>query len=254
MSGNGWCVLFGLQLRRFLVQTAQTRLLQATVVRLAVGLLMGAAWYDQARPLFAVVLNSLLDTTFQTVMLLPTLQPLILQEWRNGYYGLSSTISSLVLCHMLVHTVQITAMATPVFFLAGLRGSLVWYLGTLILVGWLGVVVGIAVGSQSGSFQEAQQLIVPVILPMVLFSGYLVPAADLAPSLHWIYDISFFQHALAVLQINQWRDDPDQLRFGDCPPAPNIPEGSETQRCVTLRHMSQFGTTPYQCFDHWCSI
>jgi hypothetical protein len=56
-------------------------------------------------------------------------------------------------------------MATPVFFLAGLRGSLVWYLGTLVMLGCLGVVVGIAVGCQSGSFQESQQLIVPTILP-----------------------------------------------------------------------------------------
>ena len=44
LSGNGWCVLFGLQLRRFLVQHAQTNLLRAMVVRLGVGLLMGAAW------------------------------------------------------------------------------------------------------------------------------------------------------------------------------------------------------------------
>ena len=56
---------------------------------------------------------------------------------------------------------------------------------------------GVAVGAgKNRTFQEAQQRIIPVIMPTVLFSGYLVAPTRLPPFLHWIYDLSFFQHAV----------------------------------------------------------
>jgi hypothetical protein len=146
-----WCVLFGYLLRRFFVQHAQTSIWKVALVRLMIGLLMGAAWFGQAveptneaipptqGALFALALSALLDTTFQTATVLPQIYPLLSREWANGYYPVSSMLAALLVCHMLLHSVHIVLVAVPVFLLAGLRGSFLWFLAPLLLLGWLGV-------------------------------------------------------------------------------------------------------------------
>ena len=49
---------------------------------------------------------------------------------------------------------------------------------------------------------------------MLLFSGYLIPYAQIPGYFKWLYDISFFQYALGLVQINQFAG----MDFTDCPP------------------------------------
>jgi hypothetical protein len=56
----------------------------------------------------------------------------------------------------------------------------------------------------------------------------LIPASSITPSLRWMYDLSFFSHALRILQINQYgftEASPSAgVHFGDCPPALHAPD------------------------------
>eukprot|EP01047_Picozoa_sp_COSAG01_P032892 COSAG01_NODE_2397_length_7771_cov_12.578076_4_plen_115_part_00 len=85
----------------------------------------------------------------------------------------------------------------------------------------------------------------PTVIPMLLFSGYLIPYAQIPSYFKWLYDISFFQcdtplqkqsllivpsdstlshslgvvcmhcrYALGLVQINQFAG----MQFTDCPP------------------------------------
>lgn len=177
-----WYVLFWFGLCRFAVQRVQGGFVSGLLVRCVIGLLMGATWYDQSQPeneailtiqgaLFVLALYALLDTTIQTATLLPQCYAVISREWCNGYYPISAILAALTVTHMLLHVLHIVVIALPVFMLAGLRGSLLWCLAPLVLLGWVGVAVGLASGSGTHTFQEAQQRIIPVLLPAILFSG-----------------------------------------------------------------------------------
>ena len=80
---------------------------------------------------------------------------------------------------------------------------------------WLGTAFGIAVGATANSFQEAQQAIAPTLVPLILFSGYLIPYDQIPSYFKFLYNISFFQYALAILLTNQFHG----LSFTDCPPS-----------------------------------
>eukprot|EP01047_Picozoa_sp_COSAG01_P032893 COSAG01_NODE_2397_length_7771_cov_12.578076_5_plen_204_part_00 len=101
-------------------------------VRITIGVVLGIVWMNQAGPtnaaifptegaLFACCLNGALDTIFQTALLLPKLRALVLREYRNAYYPISPFLLSMLLCHMLAHTINIFCLAVPVYLLVGLR-------------------------------------------------------------------------------------------------------------------------------------
>ena len=46
---------------------------------------------------------------------------------------------------------------------------------------------------------------VPLLVPLILFSGYIIPFAQLPLYFRPLYDVSFFQHALAILDANQFQ-------------------------------------------------
>ena len=48
-------------------------------------------------------------------------------------------------------------------------------------------------------------------VPMLLFSGYVIPYADIPVFFRWIYYVSIFQWAFTILRINQFHD----LDFAD---------------------------------------
>ena len=50
-------------------------------------------------------------------------------------------------------------------------GRFAWFLSALLMLGAVGVTVGLAVGVFSRSFQEAQDGLSLLFLPMALFSG-----------------------------------------------------------------------------------
>jgi hypothetical protein len=62
-------------------------------------------------------------------------------------------------------------------------------------------------------YQDAQAAVVPLLVPLILFSGYLIPYAQIPTYFRFLYDMSFFQHAIAILEINQFKD----VHFTDCP-------------------------------------
>jgi hypothetical protein len=86
---------------------AQTNFCQYVVVRFCIGLFIGVAWHGVASPvnssiravqgvLFSLAVNSFLDSMLKTAIVVPLVRPLIVREWQNGYYSLSSLLPALV--------------------------------------------------------------------------------------------------------------------------------------------------------------
>jgi len=71
--------------------------------------------------------------------------------------------------------------------------------------------IGVMLGATSKDIKDAQSKLLPTIVPMLLFSGYVIPYADIPVFFRWIYYVSIFQWAFTILRINQFHD----LDFAD---------------------------------------
>ena len=151
---------------------------------------------------------------------------------------------ALFICNAAAQNLNIVFLAVPVYTLVGLQPSIMRFfifLAALSCLVWLGVGVGIAVGANATTFQEAQAAIVPLLVPLILFSGYLIPYAQIPYYFKWLYEASFFQHAIAILEINQ----SSPVDFTDCPF--NLEWGSEVD------HIAVDPNDPSKSFHYSCA-
>lgn len=197
--------------------------------------------------MFIAVFNSTMDTVLVTAMDLPMSRALLRREYRNGargcapsalawqrrrlltltrgltsdasagWYALPPYQLATILVHCVLQTFNALCGALPIYFLVGLRLELlafVVFVAALAVLSWIGVAFGLTVGAVANDIKQAQAAIAPSMVPLLLFSGYMIPYAQIPSYFRWLYDISFFQYGLAILQINQFAG----MNFTDCPP------------------------------------
>ena len=82
----------------------------------------------------------------------------------------------------------------------------------LCILSVCGAGLGIVVGTIAKDIQEAQGLVIPILMPLMLFSGFFLPYNDIPIYFRWLYDVSFLRYAFNILKINQWAG----VNFSDC--------------------------------------
>eukprot|EP00300_Choanocystis_sp_HF-7_P007105 c1508_g1_i1.p1 GENE.c1508_g1_i1~~c1508_g1_i1.p1 ORF type:complete len:433 (-),score=90.28 c1508_g1_i1:59-1357(-) len=218
--------------------------LASLVLKAAVGIIVGTAWSNQARHVtqdalfptqgvcFMACLNTVLNTLLQTAMIVPTTRPLLIREYRNGYYSLIPLYISLLITNGIAQTINSWVFAVPVYFMVGLRSSPIHFgifLAVLSLLSIIAMAFGLLVGALANDFIQAQQVVAPSMMPMILFAGYLIPYDQLPSYLRWLYYVSYFQYSFNGLLINQFRD----MDFPDCqPPVVNQTCYKSCNQCV----------------------
>lgn len=206
----------------------KTRLLQNIILKLIIGVICGVVFINQGRPTnntsifpisgsFLLLLNnSIMDTIFATVISFPLQRSVLLREYRNGSYSLASFFIAYISVSLLFQFIFTLALGLPVYFLVGLKFSVpifAMFLGTLMLVACIGAALGLFFGIISKDVPSAQQKVIPTIIPLLLFCGYVIPYDSIPIYFRWMYYISFFQYSLGILTINQWKG----FVFPDCP-------------------------------------
>jgi ABC-type polysaccharide/polyol phosphate export permease len=91
-------------------------------------------------------------------------------------------------------------------------GKLISYLLILWLAACIGACLGLVVGTRTSDLHSAQQALTPILMPMMLFSGYMLPYPLIPRWLRWAYHISPYQHVFSALVANHLHN----LRFHDC--------------------------------------
>ena len=86
------------------------------------------------------------------------------------------------------------------------------FVAVLGILSVCGAGLGIVVGTIAKDIQEAQGLVIPILMPLMLFSGFFLPYNDIPIYFRWLYEISFLRYAFNILKINQWAD----VNFSDC--------------------------------------
>jgi ABC-type multidrug transport system ATPase subunit len=204
------------------------------LLKATVGIIIGVVWLNQARPddnglytqdsifptqgaLFVCLFSSVMDTLFPTVMVMPTTKALLLREYKNGVYSLPPYFLAQLCSNVFFQTINSVFMGLPIYLLVGLNlepTRLLVFLSSLAVMSSIGAALGLFIGSLVSNTQQAQQVVMPTLVPLELFSGYIIPYNKIPSYFLWLYNISFFAYALSLLEINQFKG----MKFSDCTP------------------------------------
>uniref|UniRef100_A0A0G4H7E0 ABC transporter domain-containing protein n=1 Tax=Chromera velia CCMP2878 TaxID=1169474 RepID=A0A0G4H7E0_9ALVE len=199
------------------------------LTKLTLGVLVGLCWLNQGRPtknssifplsgvLFMIVNNSVVSNLIGTVLEFPLQRALLIREYRNGMFALSAYFCATIVVSLCTNLLLSLLMGLPVYFFVGLHeGSrrLCVFICTLVIQSFIGSSLGLAVGALSNDFKDAQAVVVPILVPLMLFSGYVLPFDSIPSYMKWVYFCSFFQYALSLLRMNQFKG----VVFEECDP------------------------------------
>jgi len=165
----------------------------------SIGLLVGVVWLRQGKTaeqksifpvtgaLFIATTSSVLDTLFACILTFPSMKTLLLREYKNGSYSLLPFYIATLGNAILFNGSYALFLGTPIYFLVGdpsnahLLGQpfdasrYFLFLALLALLATIGAALGLAVGALVKDIQQGQQAVMPTVIPLLLFSGYLIP-------------------------------------------------------------------------------
>ena len=133
-----------------------------------------------------------MDTLFPTVMLLPASKILLRREYDNAMFSLPPYYFAQLGSAVFFQTLNACFMGTPIYFLVGLKFEgmrFLIFLSNLTIMSSIGAALGLSIGSLVDNTQQAQQLVMPTLVPLELFSGYIIPKDKIPAYFMWLYKI-----------------------------------------------------------------
>ncbi|KAM3573414.1 hypothetical protein VYU27_004594 [Nannochloropsis oceanica] len=229
LAQTSWPYQFSVLFRRMLTHTCKDRVkvVHRLGMEIFTGLVVGTVWFQQEVErqksifpilgLFSIITTIAVFNSFLTLVLtFPLTRAVHFREYHNGHYHLVPYFMASVGVACLQSSVFLIVDAGIVFGMAGLPftvGKLGVYLGVCALGGCIGAALGFLVGCLTSDIQRMQQIVVPTLLPLLVFSGYMIPLARMPKYLKWLYWGSFYQYMYSSLVINHFSG----LTFTDCP-------------------------------------
>lgn len=156
-----------------------------------------------------IIYNGMMCVT-QMSTVMPLDKRVVLREYRNGYYSLVSYMCSQILMRLVMQAMATTMWALVFYNMAGLsRGQHDYhffvFLITVFMLATNGLIYGFMIGCVAVTPQKAQQLQVPLQMPLVIFSGFLIQYDSVRWYFKPLWFISFFRYAFTILVINEFQ-------------------------------------------------
>mmetsp|Transcript_29857 Transcript_29857/g.83425 ORF Transcript_29857/g.83425 Transcript_29857/m.83425 type:complete len:743 (+) Transcript_29857:45-2273(+) len=158
--------------------------------------------------IFSSILFNGMNMLMNTVVLFPMERAVITREFQNGTYRMLAYYLARVITAISYQFVYVFFYVSILYFMSGMYGSAQAYLSYIMviaLVGMIAVTLGIVIGALVPSVNLGPSLVSPLMMPLIIFSGYLV-TGKIPPWFIWIYYISFFQYAFHVLVVTQFKN------------------------------------------------
>lgn len=183
--------------------------------------------------------TAIFDNCVSVGLKFPVTRALHLREYSNGHYRLLPYYFATVTSSLILSSIYQFMQAIIVFFLVGLDFTpfkFFLYLLLLSLAASLGAFLGFIVGTYTSDLKRTQEILTPLLMPMIIFSGYMLPLPQIAVYLRYVcvhrahemsisspdllphatpsstqphrpvYYISFYQYIFSALVINHFSD------------------------------------------------
>jgi len=195
------------------------KLPQSVLLRLAVGLVIGVLFINQGRSddytsifpttssMFIACFSCNLDVLLESLLEVPQRRALLKREYTNGLYSCEAYFAASILVHAMVAVCTSAALVVPLYFLVGFAATptkFLVFLAAQALMSGVGLAIGMLVGALSRDLDEAKNLTMPILAPMMVFSGYVLPYNSIPSYFKPFYYASFWQYCLGILQINEF--------------------------------------------------
>jgi ABC-type multidrug transport system permease subunit len=126
---------------------------------------------------------------------------------RNGAFDFGPYFAATWLVAVIVEGI-VSVFNLPAYFIIGLGATaqqffIFWV--TLVLVYVWSISLGLCVGSVAKDVPSALAMLMPILLPLLLFAGFAIPFPVIGG---WVfaYYLSPFQYVLSIIQINQFEN------------------------------------------------
>ncbi len=195
------------------------KFLMNLVVNLLVGLMIGLVWYKASNPpkqinlesiegaILLCVMSGSIQTLGLTLITFPIVRSILLREYRNGSYSVFAFYVAQLMSLILFSSIYVLVMVVPLYFMVGFQTvpekMFVFVLG-MFLMTILGGAIGLVVGALSKDILQASMRLAPILAPLLLFSGYVIPYKDIPVYFRPFYWMSFFRVGICLFELNQF--------------------------------------------------
>ncbi|CAF4348488.1 unnamed protein product [Rotaria sp. Silwood2] len=134
---------------------------------------------------------------------------LFFKEHDDGIYRTIPYYISRFILQLPTQALSIFVYGTIVYWMANLFNNVRRYFilqGILILCGLVATSVGALIGVSVPSPDAAAALVVPIVIPLVVFAGFFIKTKTIPNWLVWLKFLSWLYYSNEMALINQWED------------------------------------------------
>jgi len=165
--------------------------------------------------LFVCMQNPLIETFYAGATTFQMTKGLMKREYYDGLYQVLPYYLSYYLGFLVMQIPWTIAWVVPLYVLVGLPLEFVRF-SMFLLVGFLTIFTSCAAGSAVGAFTKDadgnRAVLMPLLIPMILFSGYVIPLSQIPAFWKPLYYLSPMQWGMTLLETSYYSG----LKFVDC--------------------------------------
>eukprot|EP01071_Lankesteria_metandrocarpae_P010984 Lankesteria_metandrocarpae@DN5394_c1_g1_i1.p1 len=190
--------------------------MQSLVIGLVVGFLFfRLSWsypdsLTKISAIFTILMNQSMTGTFGVVQVFPEEKPVVKREYKSGFVKTLPYITAKMVGELPVHTIFPILFITLTYFLCGLNDNAARFfisMGVLILVANVALSIGYFASAAAPDVDTAISLAQSLLLPLILFSGFLVDLDDIPGFWIWIEYMSPFKYGMAAFSMTVFWDE-----------------------------------------------
>nr|UOU03354.1 ATP-binding cassette subfamily G-like 4 [Brachionus rubens] len=166
--------------------------------------------------LFLLITNASFSNMFGVLNSFPAELPIFYRDHQNSMYRTVNYYLSKLLAELPKYIIFPAIFVTIVYWMSNLNNDAVKFslaVLTVILVANAAVSFGSFVSAAAPSVNAALALSAPLLVPLMIFSGYFLNNETVPKYFIWIKYISWLNYANEILVINQW----DGVKYIECP-------------------------------------
>nr|QNH67970.1 ATP-binding cassette transporter subfamily G-like protein 4 [Brachionus plicatilis] len=191
----------------------QIAIVQTIVIAVILGLIYLQIEYNQAGVqningiIFLFLTNTSFSNMFSVINTFPVEIPIFLREHQNGLYMVLPYYLSKVVVDLPKFILLPFIFITINYWMSNLNndvGRFFICVGIVILVANAAVAFGSIISAVAPNPTAASALSAPLLVPLMIFSGFFLNNATIPDYFIWLRYLSWFNYANELLLINQW--------------------------------------------------
>nr|UOU03355.1 ATP-binding cassette subfamily G-like 5 [Brachionus rubens] len=193
--------------------TTQIAIVQTIFIAILLGLIFLRLKYDQAGVqnmngiMFLFLTNTSFSNMFSVINSFPVEIPIFMREHQNGMYMVFPYYMAKVIVDLPKYILLPFVFITINYWMSNLNndvGRFFICVAIIILVANCAVAFGSIISTLAPSAAAATGLSAPILVPLMIFSGFFLNNSTVPDYFIWLRYLSWFNYANELLNINQW--------------------------------------------------